>query len=173
MSKTPDPILNNTKFCMNPNCTQINPQNLSNFSTDNGRKGKKDRLCKICRKEASRLYYQNNKERLQPLYRENYYKYRDKALKRSKIRRFERVYGITEIEVNELLKKQNYVCAICNKKETVKDRMGNVRALSVDHCHKTNKVRGILCRECNLGIGNFHDDIELLEKTIKYLKNNK
>jgi Recombination endonuclease VII len=40
----------------------------------------------------------------------------------------------------------------------------------VDHCHKTNKVRGILCNGCNIGLGSFKDDINLLKNAIKYLE---
>jgi len=40
----------------------------------------------------------------------------------------------------------------------------------MDHCHKTNKIRGLLCGKCNSAIGFFDDDTELLEKAIDYLK---
>ena len=39
----------------------------------------------------------------------------------------------------------------------------------VDHCHKTGKVRGILCNNCNRGIGYFNEDIERIKQSIKYL----
>lgn len=53
-------------------------------------------------------------------------------------------------------------CQICGKK--------SASTLHVDHCHSSNKVRGVLCMECNLGLGKFKDDLNLLEKAITYLK---
>lgn len=47
------------------------------------------------------------------------------------------------------------------------------RDLYIDHCHNTNKVRGILCHNCNLALGNFKDNIEFLSKAIKYLQDKK
>lgn len=61
--------------------------------------------------------------------------------------------------VDELIKKQNGKCAICDKE--VK--------LMVDHCHISNKVRGLLCKNCNLGLGRFFDSVDILEKAKKYL----
>ena len=43
--------------------------------------------------------------------------------------------------------------------------------LSIDHCHKTGKVRGLLCKHCNHGLGKFKDDVNLLKIAIDYLNN--
>jgi hypothetical protein len=43
----------------------------------------------------------------------------------------------------------------------------------VDHCHSTNKVRGILCDLCNTALGKFHDDVNLLSNAIGYLNKGK
>jgi hypothetical protein len=75
-------------------------------------------------------------------------------------------YGISLKNYNELLEKQNGVCAICGRKNFLK------RGLYVDHDHKTNKVRGLLCNHCNLALGYFDDSIPFLEKAIKYISNN-
>jgi len=64
----------------------------------------------------------------------------------------------------ELLKSQNDVCKICSRPGS------NDRKLCVDHCHTSNIVRGILCDECNIGLGKFADNKELLTKAIEYLK---
>lgn len=77
-----------------------------------------------------------------------------------------RQYGISMQEFDELLQMQNNSCAICNKSiEALRRRM------NIDHCHDTNKVRGILCTGCNTGLGHLGDNIEGLEKAIQYLKN--
>ena len=71
------------------------------------------------------------------------------------------------IEVYDaLIKKQNGKCLIC--KQTPKpDSMG--RQFSVDHDHKTGKVRGILCAHCNSLLGHAFDNPEILKSAIKYL----
>lgn len=52
-------------------------------------------------------------------------------------------------------------------------KSGKIRALAVDHCHKTKKVRKLLCHKCNSALGNFEDNVMFLEEAIKYLKENK
>jgi hypothetical protein len=64
-----------------------------------------------------------------------------------------------------MLKDQNYCCSICDGSLRNKD----VRHIHVDHCHTTNKVRGILCSYCNHGLGNFRDNINYLNKAVEYL----
>lgn len=74
-------------------------------------------------------------------------------------------FGLTIEQYDNMLQSQNSVCKICGKPELAK--VGN--RLAVDHCHKTGKVRGLLCSLCNKGIGHFYDSVELLQKTIDYL----
>jgi hypothetical protein len=61
--------------------------------------------------------------------------------------------------------KQDGRCKICN---IVQEEL--IKALAVDHCHTTGKVRGLLCRECNLMLGNANDNIENLKAAIAYLE---
>lgn len=71
----------------------------------------------------------------------------------------------------EMLKQQENKCAICNEEETRKSRTdGKICALAIDHCHKSGKIRALLCHGCNTGLGKFKDDINLLESAIQYLK---
>jgi len=89
-----------------------------------------------------------------------------------KKRDLQKKFNISEDQYFYLLKKQKMVCAICKQKETVKDyRTGVSVDLAVDHCHKTQKIRGLLCGSCNLMLGNSKDNIETLKTAIKYLKN--
>ncbi len=81
-------------------------------------------------------------------------------------------YGMTLEEYDTMLSDQNGVCAICLEPETYVDvRFGTIRPLVVDHCHKTNKIRGLLCNSCNVGLGQVQDNVELILKAIEYLKN--
>lgn len=77
-------------------------------------------------------------------------------------------YGITIQVYNAILHSQNGCCAICG---TTRCLSGN--NLCVDHCHKTGRVRGLLCRKCNSGIGQLEDSTALLKKAIEYIESAK
>lgn len=77
-------------------------------------------------------------------------------------------YKITLQDYQKLYDEQKGVCAICGKKTNGRGKENN--SLAVDHNHQTGKIRGLLCSNCNTGIGNLRDDIRLLEKAITYLK---
>lgn len=80
-------------------------------------------------------------------------------------------YGLSREDHQDLIKKQNNLCAICGGTEKVKlSNSDKPRALAIDHCHDRGYVRGLLCTRCNTGIGNFNDSPELMEKAINYLK---
>jgi hypothetical protein len=76
--------------------------------------------------------------------------------------------GINETVYNEKLVQQKNVCEICGKTQKRK----NYR-LGVDHDHKTNKVRALLCNNCNTAIGLVYENINILENIITYLKKHK
>lgn len=84
----------------------------------------------------------------------------------------QRRYGMSEYQYEMMLKSQGNVCAVCGQPETY-TLQGRVKALSVDHDHKTHKIRGLLCHHCNLGIGHFRDDPKLLRAAINYLEKHK
>jgi len=72
----------------------------------------------------------------------------------------------------EMLQKQNNVCAICNNPESMKsNNKDGPKKLAVDHCHNTGMIRGLLCHKCNVSLGSMNDSIERLEAAISYLKN--
>jgi hypothetical protein len=66
-----------------------------------------------------------------------------------------------------MLAKQNGVCAICGKRPE-DDRLGH--GLAVDHDHVTGVNRGLLCRDCNIGIGKLGDSISGLMRAVRYLE---
>lgn len=76
-------------------------------------------------------------------------------------------YNLSEKEFMDMLDKQDYRCAICEKK-LISPMKG--RRVALDHCHRTNVVRGVLCTKCNLALGLFDDSIKLLSKALNYLK---
>ena len=73
------------------------------------------------------------------------------------------LYGITYAEYEFMLEEQEGKCWICKKRQSTK------RQLSVDHNHKTGKVRRLLCHECNVVLGLVEEDTDRLETMITYL----
>lgn len=78
-------------------------------------------------------------------------------------------YGITPEQYAAMYEAQNGLCAICAQPEKDRDSQGRVKALAVDHCHASGKVRMLLCHSCNTGLGKFRDDTSLLALAIAYL----
>lgn len=112
---------------------------------------------KEARKKARKKWEKNNPEKWE----------------RQKInQRFKRRYGITVNQWDEMLIKQNNVCLICKQIPTGLHSSGNPHKLHVDHNHTTGKVRGLLCTQCNRGLGYFKDNAELLIKASEYLNDN-
>ena len=94
--------------------------------------------------------------------------YKDKKLEsdRKAHHSYKRYYrhGITGEQYAIIEEVQNKVCAICNQPSKDGSK------LSIDHNHKTNEVRGLLCKECNRALGLFGDSINTLENALNYLK---
>jgi hypothetical protein len=80
----------------------------------------------------------------------------------------QRKYGISLLDYSQMFMAQNGKCAICHN-ESGGTRNGEQKALAVDHCHKTGKVRGLLCEACNQAIGKFREDKTILLSAIDYL----
>lgn len=72
-------------------------------------------------------------------------------------------YGISKAKWDELFRKQHGVCAICGCHQ-------RYQSLATDHCHKTGKVRGLLCVNCNRGLGKFFDSPIRLRNAADYIE---
>ena len=70
------------------------------------------------------------------------------------------LYGLSAEDFAAILASQGHACAICEQPNPD----------CVDHCHATGRVRGILCRACNTGMGQFRDDVAVLLEAAKYLE---
>lgn len=80
-------------------------------------------------------------------------------------------FGITFEQYNEMLAAQGGVCAICEQQDqAISKHTGKGRDLAVDHCHSTQRVRGLLCSHCNGALGFARDNIEILLRAIAYLE---
>lgn len=134
------------------------------------------------RADYQRAYYKANREMV--LERQRKYRRAYRAANLEKVRTRERedranryaadplkyrcqrlkyMYGITEAEFQLLHKEQNGLCAICECANT------NGRNLSVDHCHTTGKVRGLLCENCNRALGLLKEDPAIFLASMAYL----
>lgn len=112
--------------------------------------------------KARKLKYAKDKayrEKIKSKVRE--YNKRNPSIKREQ---HLREYGIDIKKFNEILEIQNNSCAIC------KQPFANSKHTHIDHDHITNKVRGILCSSCNLGLGKFYDNKDYLLSAIEYLR---
>lgn len=110
--------------------------------------------------------YQRQWCKLNPEKTKEYYLRRDKEIMREKA--WLRRYNMTRLQYDELFKKQNGCCAICETKEIGR----GFTYFCVDHDHNTGKIRGLLCDLCNRGLGYFRDNPLFFKKAGEYLENN-
>ena len=89
-------------------------------------------------------------------------------------RHLQKKFRLSNDDYDAMLASQNGGCAICGTDRCYTNpRSGKPVALSVDHCHDTGKIRGVLCKDCNIGLANFKDNQVLLHKAIAYLMESK
>lgn len=149
-----------TKVC--PGCE--NEKDLDEFYTD-AVKGTRSR-CIACEKAYGKDWYRKNKRKN----RNRSYKWIAKNPDEVRSKRLQNAYGITAQAYDQMLADQDGVCALCHKPEKAKSRSGAIRALAVDHCHDTGRVRGLLCRKCNQILGEIGDKLESAQKLVLYMK---
>lgn len=131
-------------------CGELKPLSEYSFKRPKNRKPGLQPRCKTCAAQDTKEWNIKNEHRRRELY-------------------LQRTYGISENEYNAMLLNQNNSCLLCRTEFS--DTWG-ANAPVVDHCHNTGKVRGILCNECNRGLGYFHDNIKALENAVDYLRSN-
>jgi hypothetical protein len=130
-------------LCTCTKCKSQKPSDLINFPPHNKKKNGLDSWCRVCRSSY-----------------------------RSEINRGKFRGQLSDDEVKELRKQDK--CDICGGNEFSGSKnnkhLGKIYALVMDHNHKTGKFRGMICSHCNRGLGNFKDNIGILEQAILYLK---
>jgi hypothetical protein len=109
------------------------------------------RTCKLCVNAKNKAWHHANKERFKELQRNNWLRNQ---------------FGITTEEFNVLLEQQNGGCAICGQTYG----SARYRNLAVDHDHNTGKVRGLLCFNCNTGLGAFKDSTDRMQTAVSYIQ---
>ena len=109
--------------------------------------------CKECRSFISREWRSKNENMIN--------------IKNASRKMFSR-YGITIDDYDNMLTEQNGVCAICGTSKLSK----NKSRFAIDHCHNTGAIRGLLCSNCNSGIGKLKDNPDIIIKAYEYLIKN-
>ena len=95
-----------------------------------------------------------------------YYDVNKEKIKKRTYRYTREKYGITLEQYDNMFRKQKGKCPICNNPL---GKLGIGTGPCIDHSHLTKKVRDLLCRKCNLGLGLFKDNPKILESAVKYL----
>lgn len=113
--------------------------------------------CKACRNLQAKNYYVAKHDEILEIKRE-------RRRRTGADRRYS--YGLNPEQYKAMVEAQGGRCAIC-------DHPPADGVLRVDHCHTTGEIRGLLCRHCNLALGNMRDDISRLRKAISYLEKRK
>lgn len=157
-----------TKACSK--CKYV--KDLSQFYNDRKYKYGKGSLCKDCKRKESkeRAKRKLESEEGKKLNRLRSKSYREREPEKYKWSVKQATYKklgikITKEEYDKMYVDQNGKCAICENPPT-----GFKKSLCLDHCHDSLKVRGLLCDNCNAGLGKFKDDIDILLKAVDYLK---
>lgn len=139
-----------------PCCGEVKPTTGFTRNKVNGKWGFHS-YCKACVNKKTKKYQLDNPEKCKITKRKQNLKKR---------------YGLTVEDIERMLKNQNYKCAICGREIFLHgDSVDKNKIARVDHNHETGKVRGLLCNDCNRGIGLLKDNPMLLANAIKYLEN--
>ena len=159
---------NNLLTCKN--CKQSKP--VEEFGLDRSRKTGRHPYCKVCRRAHSVKRYAENPEPTREAQRGRYAANTETMREAQRWRTLKYQYGLTRDDWNRMYESQEGKCGICRKdlpdKINTRGEMRN--SACVDHDHETGVVRGILCHDCNLGIGYLKHDEDLLRAAIAYLK---
>lgn len=152
---------------------------LEAFHIDRRQNDCRKSKCRSCTNKVKARWRASNRGRVSSQKRASYERHRDKYLfyMRSTERRekwfrwkLKRQFGITPEDFERLMEAQGGCCAICGKPPEETNNHPQKHRLHIDHCHKTGKVRGLLCNTCNVGLGCFRDSPGLMILAIDYLE---
>jgi hypothetical protein len=121
--------------------------------------------CKSCAKKVSKLWRESNPEKSRAKVKELFDKNREKYYNSHNDHQLFKKYGLTRDQYKHLLASTEGVCPICVRPFGTTAYTKPV----VDHCHTSGKTRGIICRQCNIGLGAFRDNKISLAQAINYL----
>lgn len=117
--------------------------------------------CKGCLKEYRKWHYETNKQHYKESSARRYQENKEFYLRNSTQNARKRRFGVDQLQFEQMLSLQGFQCAICS--------CDIDQSACVDHNHTTGKVRGLLCKKCNQGLGLFQDQKQLLLNAATYL----
>lgn len=139
---------NGYKQCSNKSCKHILPAITKYFNRRGSSPDGLDSWCKECKRDYDKWYH------------------------------LKKTHGVDKERFYQMLNEQNNCCGICKRPFDLKSPSPEIYPQILrpeiqpnqDHSHATDVRRGLLCKPCNFGLGNFNDDIEMLQNAIRYLK---
>ncbi len=134
----------------------------NNLCEDTRRNGNQ---CRECVNAYYREWSKTEKARIKTRRASEKYRQTEHGKRRRRSATLQSDHGISIEQFEQMLEQQNNECSICGKNFTVA-----VLKPSVDHCHASGRIRGLLCQPCNVGLGWFRDDTEALTKAVEYLE---
>ena len=161
--------VDSTKRCSK--CGDKFPATPEFFHRDRGKSDGLYSSCKQCQNATNKEYRNSPAGIVSHLQSNNRYKKTTTGQYNDRKNILQRNYGITIEQYEKMQEQQGGVCAICGKAES-SVHGGVVKRLSIDHDHVTGKIRGLLCDNCNKGLGFCFDNISILESMISYLRRN-
>jgi hypothetical protein len=119
--------------------------------------------CKTCLNQQAKAWVKRNPSRRKEIADRHYHKQGTHTKREWVLRRY---FNMTGERYSQMLLEQDGKCLLCSREPNGTDK----RKLAVDHDHKTGKVLGLLCGECNRGLGLFREDEGILLRAIEYLR---
>ncbi len=157
-----------TKTCSQ--CGKTLPATLEYFYYHKNTRFETRSECKECSRLSTRVAYLKNRDqnrektnsRSREYYRANKEKRRSYLIRKN--------FNTSERFIRDLMDKQKGCCAICGVSLVSPD---SSKSFNVDHCHETGVIRGLLCHKCNVGIGMFQDNVDIIKNIITYLEDSR
>jgi hypothetical protein len=152
-------------------CAAALPLSAFYLRKDNG---KPHSACKACERAATKVWYDNNRDKAIAKYKawrlenlDTVRQYRRENREKHYRQEVSRKYGVSVAWLDKALADQGNKCACCGREFVSGDKQTTPH---VDHCHKSGQVRGVLCNRCNSVLGLCEDSTELLSSLLGYLK---
>jgi len=144
--------------------SDINRKDISDAARLRSQRWNKNNREKINKRRKE--YYLNNKELVAACND----RWRGSNPEKLRLSRIKKLYGVDQSYITDLMDSQKGCCDICKESLVFPD---SIREYAIDHCHTTDKVRGLLCHSCNHLLGNSFDSKDILLSAIHYLDKHK